>query len=439
MHPQQRVREEFAMDLDGTASRSHPPRLDDTPQVTVLFYAIQSFVITIASGDSDDGLLDGILYFLQISNFAVASPVQAHNSAGDTSSSLSRIAAFASVLSSVSESCLSPGMNARDVQALLLVGPLLIISFGMCWSWLLQTRSLRSILIKRGVHVPRISHSGAFATLGLQVFVSITTVLCQLVQCTRVGSDDVLFIQGTEPCHTPLRSFLIFAIAVLFSLPFAVAVLLWKNRLPKAARASLCCAFTPSAYLWNTALLAYRLIMGTVFVFNEVPSTRAIILHLITSVVTLSLVFFRPYINSGTQFFNVFAFVCLESQFALSILAQAPETFGFDSDALNAINIINDLALAVTILRYMPVAVGVAMLIGRIPAVLRCCSRFSFGNVLQCLQWRLVPLQAISDDTLTSASGSMELKPIIVFPPAVESSQHQSGYLIASRPDSDGA
>jgi hypothetical protein len=134
---------------------------------------------------------------------------------------------------------------------------------------------------KARVRVPRISHSGAFATLGMQVFVSITTVLCQLVQCTRVGSDDVLFIQGTEPCHTPLRSFLIFAIAVLFSLPFAVAFLLWKNRLPKAARASLCCAFTPSAYLWNTALLAYRLIMGTVFVFNEVPSTRAIILMMI--------------------------------------------------------------------------------------------------------------------------------------------------------------
>ena len=459
LHPQQRVRAAFTVDMDGAQCHGFTRRVHDVaPQVNLLFYAFQSLVLTLTSGNEDDGLLDSVFFFLQISKFAVASPVQPPNSP-DASSSLSRVAAFASVLSFVSDSCLSPSMNARDTQALMLIGPLLIICFGMCWSCLFQTRALRSMMMNRGVKIPRISYSGAFATIGLQVVVSIATVLYQLVQCTRIGRDVVLFVQGTEPCLTPLRSFLIFVIVVVTMLPFVVSVLLMKNSLTRAARASICSAFTPSAYLGNMALLVYRLVMSTVFVFSDAPSTRAIFLHLINSVALVSIVFYRPYINAGTQRFNVFAFLCLESQFALSILAEAPETFGINADSTSVeFNIINDLALVVTIIRYMPVAAAVLMLIGRIPAVSRRCSQISFGHTLQCLRERLAASQPgmkgnnnvkVSASATTPRelqpisvfppSGEVELLPILVFPPTGEASQQHSGYLIVDRVNSDDA
>jgi hypothetical protein len=94
----------------------------------------------------------------------------------------------------------------------------------------------------------------------------------QLITCTKIGEQDVIFVDGTRKCPWGLIS-----VAVVLSVvPVVFWALLKFNKIPAPAKAAVCSAYTDSRYYWVTVTLIARFLMTVVFAtVRDFPSLTA--------------------------------------------------------------------------------------------------------------------------------------------------------------------
>jgi hypothetical protein len=299
----------------------------------VLFsYLMYGLYIALSCLNDRSGIMSALLYFGQMSQFAL--PRFPGHTSASFASSLTRIAHFDSIISSVENTCLGVDLSTYKLVLVKLWGPFSVLFFALLWAWLLKRvqRSLSSFSLDR-----TISYFGTSAQCILLIFSSVSAAVFKLVQCAEVkGIGTVFFLDGSRPCYDGVWAALICAVAVLVSIPLILCYLLFYSKLPLAARYAMCNSYTEKSFFWAAVTLSSRMLMSLAAAFSKDPTVGHCMLLLISVLMTLLLIHFQPYKQFSAHRIDLLCHVCLIVQFCCSIVSDASESVGISLYATGA-------------------------------------------------------------------------------------------------------
>jgi hypothetical protein len=288
--------------------------------LSILYFATYSLYIVVSCGDYDDGAISCVLFYLQMAALA------SNRDDLEGSSAIFEYSLVHSALGWYKNSCYAPNMRAYDHTAAKLIGPLLIFMFSVAWTCMIQ--ALQPRLQKRNINF-HVSYGGTLAATTLFVFASLSSVLFSLVECTSYTNDGVVFIDGTVPCMNTEWKVLIVTVALLCLLPVAFAAALQRNKLPLSARTAVCRSYNKRMFYWGAITLMFRLLMS-LFQFLQVsfPNFLAFARSLLSAVMLVLLMHFRPHNFTHTFWVDVTCYACLIAQFGVQALQESRDYLG---------------------------------------------------------------------------------------------------------------
>jgi hypothetical protein len=300
----------------------------------VLFsYLMYGLYIALSCLNDRSGVMSALLYFGQMSQFAL--PQAAGQSSSLFASSLTSIAHFDSIISSVEDTCLGVDMSTYRLVLVKLWGPFSVLVFALFWAWLLKRiqRSVASLKLDR-----TISYFGTSTQCCLLIFSSVSAAVFKLVQCVEVMDiDTVFFLDGSRPCYDGDWAGLMCGVVVLCSIPLVLSYLLFRSKLPLAARYAMCNSYTEEAFFWVVVTLSSRLSMNLASAFARNPIVGRIVLLLISVLTTLLLIQMKPYKQLSAYRIDLLCHICLIIQFCCSIVSDASESVGISLYATGAL------------------------------------------------------------------------------------------------------
>jgi hypothetical protein len=327
-------RQNFTHSLNGYSCVSNDDCLRDFGwvwTVSVIGFVLESIYIVFTSVGMDNGFINCVLFYGQMSSFARIPPVvneQADNS--EAASWFSKSSQFSSILSAYRNSCYGPSMGAYEATAAQLIGPLTVFlsSMLLIFPAKLLLKKFHHFLRKRKLDVT-ISFQTTLMNLILMLFSSVCSVVFQLITCQDTGQGNVVFIDGTKSCSGAAFNGLSFAAAMLSLVPLLIWAGLKFNRIPSRVRAVLCSPYTDAAYYWVALALLFRFIVSVLSAtVRQFPSVSAQMLLLCTVCMLMLLQAKRPYVDLRTYYMDIFCYFCLIVQFLLQCLAGASESLG---------------------------------------------------------------------------------------------------------------
>ena len=279
--------------------------------LSVLGYAAFSLYIVVSCGQWQSGAFSCLLFYFQMSSFAVS--VDESNA----SSTILEYAQVRSIVALYEGACYARSTGAYDATVFKLVGPLLVLLFVLAWTWIIQ--KLQPRLKQRGIYISA-SYSGSIAVTVLYMFSSVANVVFTLAECSsyRDDANAVVFIDGTVPCRDAKWTVVVFFAALLFLVPPLFAAALRLKKLPQSARDSVCGKFHESVSYWGAVTLSFRLLVSvSQFLEVDFPNLLAFVRSFLSTGVMILLVYLRPYVDEGTFWVDVVCYVCLIAQFGL--------------------------------------------------------------------------------------------------------------------------
>jgi hypothetical protein len=299
--------------------------------LTVVGFVLESIYIVFTSVGEDDGFINCVLFYGQMSLFARIPPVsnnQADNS--DAASWFSKSSQFSSILSAYQNSCFGPSMGAYEATAAQLIGPLTVFMSSMLLIFpaKLLLKKFHHFFRKRKLDV-QVTFATTLMNLLLMLFSSVSSVVFQLITCQDTGQEKVVFIDGTKTCSGAAFNFLSFLAAMLSLVPLVIWAGLKFNRIPAHVRAVLCSPYTDDAYYWVALALLFRFVVSVLSAtVRQFPSVSAMVLLFCTVCMLMLLTTHRPYVDQRTYYMDIFCYFCLIVQYMLQSLAGASESLG---------------------------------------------------------------------------------------------------------------
>jgi hypothetical protein len=327
-------KQNFTHSLNGYSCVSNDDCLRDFGwvwTVTVVGFVLQSVYIVFTSVSTNDGFINCVLFYGQMSSFARIPPVvneQADNS--ETASWFSKSSQFSSILSAYQNSCYGPSMGAYEATAAQLIGPLTVFMSSMLLIFpaKLLKEKFHHFLRKRRLNVT-ISFQTTLMNLILMLFSSVSSVVFQLITCQDTGQGNVVFIDGTKSCSGAAFNGLVFVAAMLSLVPLLIWAGLKLNRVPSRVRAVLCSPYTDDANYWVALALLFRFLVSVLSAtIRQFSSVTALVLSVCTVCMLMVLMAQRPYVDQRTYYMDMFCYFCLIVQFLLQCLAGASESLG---------------------------------------------------------------------------------------------------------------
>jgi hypothetical protein len=291
---------------------------------------VYAVYIVLTSLQQDDGLITCMLFYGQMSSFASYQRLKTSFSDASQSSSAAslwaaRVTQFESVTSFYSRTCYGPDMGAYAVTAAQLSGPAIVLVLSVAIT--LALKRAQSFMQQRKINV-KVSVSATLSTVTLLLFSSVTSIIFKLITCQT--DLDVIFIDGTEPCHDAKWKGLVAVVVALCFFPVLFAASLRWKWLPLKIQTTVCSAYSESKYYWGAVALAFRLVMSGVYAsVREFPSIASLLQSFLCLSMLVILMHIKPYRQSFTYYFDVLCYLCLITQFVLEVLVRASESLGF--------------------------------------------------------------------------------------------------------------
>jgi hypothetical protein len=322
--------------------------------VTIIGYIIFSIYIVYSSTQVSDGLITCLLFYGQMSSFAIVSEpsaTSAETSQSSLSSWFARITQFESISSLRSQACLGVNMGAYAVTAAQLCGPAIVLIFSLAFTLVLKLGRKNN---------EKFSMLVTLSVVILLIFSSVATVVFKLVTCARITigntNDDVVFIDGTVKCYDGNRNGLLAVVAILCLFPFLYAAALRRGWLSQSVQMAVCGAFNKEEGIyWGVVTSIFRLVMSMIFTtIRDVPSTAALIQLFLCVAILILMMYQNPYREATTYRFDILCYAVLTIQFGLTVLVSVSQSLGVSTSE-------NDLyfatlkrsAMAITYLRYV--------------------------------------------------------------------------------------
>jgi hypothetical protein len=329
--------------------------------LTVIGYIVFSVYIVITSMTINSGFITCVLFYGQLASFAsLPSQLVPESEKSEISLWFSKVSQFGSILAFYNDSCYGLGMGAYEAMAAQLIGPVIVLSVTLPLTYAAKLLLLRltHFLQRHSINIS-ISYGATIINVLLLVFSSVLSVVFQLITCQELGTESVVFIDGTKKCDGPLHSGLIAVAALLSFVPAVFFILLKRNIIPATVKVIVCSAYTDSRYYWSAIALFFRFLMTVVFATaREFPSVTSLALLVCSVFMLVLLIMMRPYAEQRSYYMDVFCYMCLTVQFALQVLVRTSESLGFAVAVSNS---------------FRPVLFNVA----RVSNALRCvCFRF---------------------------------------------------------------
>jgi hypothetical protein len=283
--------------------------------LSVLGYAAFSLYIVVSCHKRNSGAFSCLLFYFQMSSFAVS--VDESNG----SSAVLEYAQVRSIVALYEGACYARSTGAYYATVFKLVGPLLVLLFALAWTWIIQ--KLQPRLQQRGINIS-VSYSGTIAVTVLYVFSSVANVVFTLAECSSYtdAAHAVVFIDGTVPCKDAKWTIVVVFAALLFVFPALFAAALRLKKLPQSARDAVCSKFTKPVFYWGAVTLFFRLLVSvTQFLRVEFPNLLAFVRSFLSTGVLVLLVNLRPYVEERTFWVDVVCYACLIAQFGLQIFS----------------------------------------------------------------------------------------------------------------------
>jgi hypothetical protein len=327
-------KQNFTHSLNGYSCVSNDDCLRDFGwvwTVTVIGFVLYSIYIVFTSVSMNDGFINCVLFYGQMSSFARIPPVvneQANNS--ETASWFSKSSQFSSILSAYQNSCYGPSMGAYEATAAQLIGPLTVFlsSMLLIFPAKLLKKKFHHFLRKRRLDVT-ISFQTTLMNLILMLFSSVSSVVFQLITCQDTGQGNVVFIDGTKSCSGAIYNSLVFVAAMLSLVPLLIWAGLKFNKVPSRVRAVLCSPYTDAANYWVALALLFRFLVSVLSAtIRQFSSVTAVVLSVCTVCMLMVLMAQRPYADLRTYYMEIFCYFCLIVQFLLQCLVGASESLG---------------------------------------------------------------------------------------------------------------
>jgi hypothetical protein len=300
-------------------------------KVTVIGFVLESIYIVFTSVGEDDGFINCVLFYGQMSLFARIPPVSNNQEDdSDAGSWFSKSSQFSSILSAYQNSCYGPSMGAYEATAAQLIGPFTVFlsSMLLIFPAKLLLKKFHHFFRKRKLNV-QVTFATTLMNLLLMLFSSVSSVVFQLITCEDTGQGKVVFIDGTKSCSGAAFNFLFFVAAMLSLVPLLIWAGLKFNRIPAHVRAVLCSPYTDAAYYWVALALLFRFIVSVLSAtVRQFPSVSAMVLSVCTMCMLMLLLTQRPYVDQRTYYMDIFCHFCLNVQFMLQCLAGASESLG---------------------------------------------------------------------------------------------------------------
>jgi hypothetical protein len=290
--------------------------------LSVLGYAAYSLYIVVSCHKWNSGAFSCLLFYFQMSSFAVS--VDESNG----SSAILEYAQVRSIVALYEGACYARSTGAYDATVFKLVGPLLVLLFALAWTWTIQ--KLQARLLQRGIDIS-VSYSGSVAVAVLYVFSSVANVMFTLTECSSYtgAAEAVVFIDGTVPCKDAKWTVVVVFAALLFVFPALFAAALRMKKLPQSARDAVCGKFTEPVFYWGAVTLFFRLLVSvTQFLRVDFPNMLAFVRSFLSTGVIVLLVNLRPYVDERTFWVDVVCYACLIAQFGLQIFSADREFLG---------------------------------------------------------------------------------------------------------------
>ena len=287
--------------------------------LSVLGYAAYSLYIVVSCHKRNSGALSCLLFYFQMSSFAVS--VDESNG----SFAILEYSQVRSIVALYEGACYARSTGAYDATVFKLVGPLLVLLFALAWTWVIQ--KLQPRLQQRGIDIS-VSYSGTIVVTVLYVFSSVANVVFTLAECSsyKDTANAVVFIDGTVPCKDAKWTVVVLFAALLFVFPALFAAALRLKKLPQSARDAVCGKFTEPVFYWGAVTLFFRLLVSvTQFLRVEFPNLLAFVRLFLSTGVIVLLVNLRPYVDERTFWVDVVCYVCLIAQFGLQVFAAERE------------------------------------------------------------------------------------------------------------------
>jgi hypothetical protein len=318
--------------------------------VSVIGFILESIYIVVTSVGKNDGFINCVLFFGQMSSFASIPNVFAEGA-----SWISQSSQFVPIISRYQNSCYGPNMGAYEATAAKLIGPLTVFlsSMLLIYPSKLLLKKFYHFFTKHKLDVPTISFRTTLMRLLLMLFSSVSSVVFQLITCQRTGQEQVVFIDGTKSCSGPTYIFVVFVAVALSLVPFLLWAVLKFNKIPAHTRAVLCSPYTDAAYYWVALALMFRFIVSVLSAtVRQFPSVSAGVLSICTVCMLIVLLIQRPYVDQRTYYMDVFCHFCLHVQFVLQSLAGASDSLGLSLNKnSHFFEIVRDASTASTIIQ----------------------------------------------------------------------------------------
>lgn len=324
----------FTQSLNGRTCVPNQICLDSLPWVwaiTVVGYFMYSVYVVKTSMKKNSGLIMCVLFYGQLSSFAGV-PVQLDNASQQSENSnwFSTVSQFGSILALYDNSCYGVNMGAYEATAAELCGPAIVLAASLLLAATAKHLLPRftDFLQKHKIDV-KISFGATVIYVLLLLYSSMAKVVFELITCQDVGSDRVVFIDGTKKCEGTLHEFLIAVAALLSIAPFVFWAALKFNKIPHTAKSAVCSAYSDSRYYWGAMSLLFRFVMTVVFAtVRTFPSIAALALLMCSVCMFGLLIMLRPYAKQRTFYMDVFCNTCLIVQFSLQVLVRVSESLG---------------------------------------------------------------------------------------------------------------
>jgi hypothetical protein len=328
----------FTQSLDGYSCISNEECATNvgwTWTATIIGYLAYSIYIVYSSTRVGDGLITCLLFYGQMSSFAVVSQPSATGAEAQHSSVSSwsaRVAQFSSVSSLYSQTCFGPNMGSYAVTAAGLCGPAVVLVLSLAFVLFMKLRHKDE---------ERFSILATLFVVVLFILSTVASVVFQLVSCAAITIDNttdyVVFIDGNVECYHGNRSGLLAVAVFLCLFPFLLAAALRRGWLPQSVQTAVCGAFKKERVYWGVVTSIFRLVMSIVFAFSnrDFPSTVALIQSFLCVAVLVLMMHHKPHREEYTHYFDILCHVVLIFQFGFSVLVSVSESLGVSTSESN--------------------------------------------------------------------------------------------------------
>jgi hypothetical protein len=390
-----------------------------------------------ANAESSSGCASIVLFFLQMTQFAVPQQQVPFESA------VTQVAFLQSLLSFAHNSCFTKDVSAASLIAYRLFSApaigttavLLFIAFKYLAARIPQLRP--SVMISQfldGICVQAIVLSTlSFGYSSLLVYMT-TLTACQVVPFANASLPSfVLSIDGNIECYQWWQLLCFAGLVCAAALPLSFTALLskrYEKHLDIRARHVICSAFKPRFYWWGSVLMTYRLFMlaASTFVLQRMQAclcTGAIVLTMLVVGIYVS-----PWKRHSAHIFDVTCSAALLAKIVLAFgsssvasVARAP------SPSSPLVGVLQGMETASATLTMLPVAMLLVVYSLRWMRQLRQCVRRGKRNTLTH-----VLLHSIADDTAAPAADVKVAQPQLVTDHAEEAERQlpMSATLLAA-------